>query len=143
MQIGWGFIILAVIILIIEWWLVWRKSFQRQVWVVALTIILSIWIGIETNIDHVFLLMLPLIVILGAWNRRWGRTGQFFAIFVTGLLLPGLWWAFITFARQDIPGDSNPILMIGLPLLTIIGIYWVRWWFLRPSYLDERQTFVE
>lgn len=143
LQIGWGLIILAVIILIIEWWLVWGKSFQRQVWVIALTLILSIWIGVETNIDHVFMLMLPLIVILWAWNRRWGKTGQVFVIIVTGLLLPGLWWAFITFARQNIPGDSNPILMIGFPLLNLFGIYWVRWWFLRPSYLDERQAFIE
>ena len=143
LQIGWGIIILAVIILMIEWWLVWRKSFQRQVWVIALTIILSIWIGIETNIDNVFLLILPLTVTLQAWNRRWGRTGQIFVIFVTGLLLPGLWWAYITFARQDIPGESNPFLMIGFPLLTLFGIYWVRWWFLRPTYLDESSTFVE
>jgi hypothetical protein len=143
LQIGWGMIIIAVLILIIEWWLVWGKSFQRQVWVLALTLILSTWIGIETNMDHVFMLILPLMIILMAWNRRWGRVGPFFIIFVAVLLLPGLWSAFITYARQGIPGDSNPILMIGFPLLTLIGIYWVRWWFLRPSYLDESQMFIE
>ena len=57
--------------------------------------------------------------------------------------LTSLWWAFIIYARQGIRGDMNPILMIGFPFLTLIGIYWVRWWFLRPTYLDERQTFIE
>lgn len=143
LQVGWGILILAIIVLITEWWLVWGKSIKRLVWVVALTLILTIWIGIETNIDHIFMLMLPLVVIFMAWNRRWGRSGQIFVILVTGILLPSLWWAFIVFSRQGIRADMNPILMIGFPLLTLIGIYWVRWWFLRPMYLDESQTFIE
>jgi len=143
LQIGWGILILATIVLITEWWLVWGKNFRRLVWVAALSFILTIWIGIETNIDHVYMLMLSLVVIFMAWNRRWGRSGQIFVILVISLLLPSLWWAFIVFSRQGIWGDMNPILMIGFPLLTLISLYWVRWWFLRPTFLDETQTFIE
>ena len=140
LQIGWGIFILASITLITEWWLAWGKSYKRLIWVLALSFILTIWIGIETNIDHVFMLMLSLVVIFMAWNRRWGRSGQIFIVLVTGLLLPGLWWAFTVFARQGISGSMNPVLMIGFPFLTLIGLYWVRWWFLQPIYLDERQA---
>jgi hypothetical protein len=138
LQIGWGIFILAFIILIIEWWLVWRKDPKRLVWVLSLSMIITTWIGFETNSDHLFMLLLPLITIFMSWNRRWGRSGQVFVILMTSLLLPGLWWGYVIFQEQGISGDVNPILMIGFPLLSLFGLYWVRWWFIRPTYLDER-----
>ncbi|MFC1997036.1 glycosyltransferase 87 family protein [Chloroflexota bacterium] len=141
LQIGWGIFILASITLIFEWWLAWGKSQERLIWVLALTFILTIWIGVETNIDHVFMLMLSLIVIFMAWNRRWGWSGQIFTVLIPTLLLPGLWWSFIIFARQGISGSMNPVLMIAFPFLLLISLYWVRWWFLRPTYLDKEETF--
>lgn len=139
LQIGWTIFILSSIILILEWWLVWKKNLIRLIWVLALTFIISIWIGIETNIDHVYLLLLSLTVIYMAWSRRWGKSGQIFVIVIIILLLLGLWWAFIFFAQKSISGGMNPVLMIGFPMLTLIGLYWVRWWFQRPAYLDEQQ----
>jgi hypothetical protein len=137
LQVGWGVFILASIVLIFEWWFTWGKSQNRLIWVLALTFILTIWIGIETNIDHVYMLMLSLMVIFMAWNRQWGRSGQISIIIVSALLLFGLWWAFVVFARQGVSGSMNAVLMIGFPFLTLIVLYWIRWWFLRPTYLDE------
>jgi len=142
-QIGWGIVILTFIVLIAEWWLVRGKGQKRLIWVLALSFIFAIWIGIEANIDNVFMLLLSLTAIFMAWNRRWGRHGQIFILLLISLLLPGLWWAFTIFQRQGISGDMNPVLMIGFPFLTLIGLYWVRWWFLRPTYLDERQATFE
>ena len=134
-QIGWGIVILAFIILIIEWWLVWGKSNSRLIWTIALSCILAIWIGFGINLDHIFLLLISLAVIFMAWNRRWGRRGQIFTATIMVLLLPGLWWAFIFFEQRGISGEMNPVLMIGFPFIVLVGLYWVRWWFLRPEYL--------
>lgn len=135
-QIGWGIVIFAFIILIIEWWRVWGKSFGSLIWALALSCIIAIWIGFGINLDHLFLLLLSLAVIFMAWNRRWGKKGQIFIIISMTLLLPGLWWAFIYFEQQGIRGEINPILMIGFPLIVLSVLYWVRWWFLRPDYLN-------
>jgi hypothetical protein len=140
-QIGWGIVILMSLILIIEWWLSWGKDEKRLVWTLALTLIFSLWIGIEINVDNLFLLILSLAVIFTAWNRRWGKSGQIFTMLSVIILLPGLWWAFMYFEQQGIPEEINPILMIGFPFIVIIGLYWVRWWFQRPEYLRLSNTY--
>jgi hypothetical protein len=71
-----------------------------------------------------------------AWNRRWNKRGQVFILMIMTALLPLLLWAFLYFEQRGIMGDQNPILMIGLPFSVLIGLYWVRWWFLRPDYLN-------
>ena len=135
-QIGWGIVIIAAVLLIVEWWLVWGKSDKRLTWTLALTWVLTIWVGFETNIDQVFLLIFALIVIFAAWNRRWGKLGSAFTLAAMLLLLPGLWWAAIFFAKRGIAETSNPIFMMAFPLLIIIALYWIRWWYLRPEYLN-------
>ena len=139
-QIGWGMIILATIALVIEWWLVWGKRQKQILWTTAFTWVIAIWIGVETNIDNVALLLLSLTVIFSAWSRRWGRSGQVFNFGIMLLLLPGLWWAYIFFQQNQIGESSNPILMIGFPLLVLVGLYWVRWWFLQAEYLNLGET---
>jgi hypothetical protein len=134
-QVGWGFVILMVLLLLFEWWLVFGKSARRLTWTLALTGIISIWIGFDTNIDHVYLTLFALMIIFAAWQRRWGRSGLFFSWLAVFIVLPGLWWAAVFFDSRDIGAASNPILMIGYPLLVLVGLYWVRWWYLSPDYL--------
>jgi hypothetical protein len=124
--------------LIFEWWIVWGKSFGSLIWTTAITCIFGIWVGYGINLDHLFFLLIALSVIFMAWNRRWGKPGQIFISIMMILLLPGLWWAFIFFEQRGISGEMNPILMLGFPLMMLIGLYWVRWWFLKPDYLNPR-----
>jgi hypothetical protein len=140
LQIGWGIIILSALLLIVEWWLAWGKNERRLTWALALTWVVAIWIGFETNLDQVFLLLFPLIVIFAAWNRRWGKSGLAFTLGILALLLPGLWWAFGFFGRRGLGEASNPILMSAFPLLVLLGLYWIRWWYLRPEYLNLNES---
>jgi hypothetical protein len=135
-QIGWGVVILVSIILILEWWLLWGKNGRRLVWTLALTLIIAIWIGFEISIDHLFMLILSIAVIFSAWDRRWGKSGNIFTLLSVIAILPGLWWAAAYFEPQGIPEVMNPILMLGFPLIVLLGLYWVRWWFHRPEYLS-------
>lgn len=135
-QIGWGIVILAFAILAIEWVLVWGKNASRLIWAMALTCVLAVWVGFSVNLDHIFLLLISISVIFMAWDRRWGKRGQIFITMIMFLFFTGLWWAFTFFEQQDISGEMNPILMIGFPFSVLIGLYWVRWWFLRPDYLN-------
>jgi hypothetical protein len=140
MQIGWGIIILASITLVVEWWLIWGKQPRHLLWTVAFTWVIAIWIGVETNIDNVLLLLLSLIVIFSAWNRRWGKSGNIINFMIMVLLFSSLWWAAFYYQQSGIGESSNPILMIGLPLFVLVGLYWVRWWFLQPAYLNLSET---
>jgi hypothetical protein len=142
LQIGRGFVLIAGLILVIEWWLLWGKNERYLVWTIALTLVIAVWIGFEISIDHLFLLLLSLSVVFAAWERRWGRRGQIFMLLAVIILLPGLWWAYTHFEQRGILEGMNPIVMLGFPLTVIIGLYWVRWWFHRPGYLnlDNQQS---
>jgi hypothetical protein len=135
LQIGWGVMILSTILLIVEWWLVWGKNERRLTWTLALTLAVSIWIGFETTFDQVFFLLFSLIVIFAAWNRRWKKPGMIFTLSILILLLPGSWWSAVYFAQTGLGEAPNPILMIAFPLIVIVALYWIRWWYLRPEYL--------
>jgi len=134
-QIGWG-VLLSGIILVVEWWLLWGKNDRSLIWTSALTLVIAVWVGFEISVDHLFLLLISLCVVFAAWERRWERRGQIFMLLAVIILLPGLWWAYLYFEQQNIPETTNPILMLGFPLIVIIGLYWVRWWFHRPEYLN-------
>ena len=131
-QIGWGIIIFGGILLMVEWWLVWGRDSRHLTWTIALTWIISIWIGLEVGTENIFLLLCPLIITFAAWNLRWGAVGLFVDLGALVLLLIGLWWsALLTGA-----GIDNPFLALGLPLLALIGLYWARWWYLRSAYFE-------
>ena len=136
LQIGWGIIILASTALLVEWWLALGKQPKQLLWTTAFTWVIAIWIGVETNIDNVVFLLLSLTVIFSAWSRRWGKSGQIFNFGMMALLFPGLWWAYIFYLQNGINENLNPILMIGFPLMVLVGLYWVRWWFLQAEYLN-------
>ena len=128
-QIGWGIVLFGGIILMVEWYLAWGRDSRHLTWTVALTWVLALWIGIEVSMDNVFLLLAALIVTFSTWSMRWGRAGLAVSFGVAALLLTVPWW------RALAPGTPLPLLTLGLPLLALIGLYWVRWWFLRADDL--------
>jgi len=58
-------------------------------------------------------------------------------LFVLGVfaLFAGLWALFIRTVADVGQPLQHPILFFPLPLFLLIGLYWVRWWAIRPSRL--------
>jgi hypothetical protein len=59
------------------------------------------------------------------------------------MLLTGLWLLFantLTYEGQPI---QNPVMFFPLPLFLLIGLYWVRWWAIKPPklLLEDLQEF--
>lgn len=131
------------IILIIEWFAARRKEFRWFLWTVSLTLVASQWIGIPTDPGNFILLMLPLVLVFALWTERWGRTGLVMTIIVLFLLFTGLWLLFtqtLIYAKQPI---QNPVMFFPLPLFLLIGLYWIRWWAIKPPLflIEELQAF--
>jgi len=107
----------------------WRDSLRggdrRFLWTVAMTqavLLLVTPFGIAANLVT---LVLPVIVVLEAWEVRQGR--EMTAAAVTMLLvLGGFSWA-VSLRSLD---TSLPSLWLtlGVPLLIIGALLWVRWW---------------
>ena len=134
MQLGWAIIGISLVILIIEWWLALRKDFRWFLWTVCFTIVISHWIGIPTIPENLFGMIFALILVSAMFSERWSRGGQWVAIVLSVLLFVWEWILFYGNTFSGNPGMQNN-LIIPLPLVLLVTLYWVRWWALKPRGL--------
>jgi hypothetical protein len=133
-QLGWVISGVSSLLLILEWWLALRKDFRWFLWTACLTMVFSQWIGIPTIPGNFIGLLLPLILISAMLTERWPREGQWVAIFM--LLILFVWeWALFYIDLTSSQPKMQLNLIFPLPLVLLIGLYWVRWWAVKPRRL--------
>ncbi len=109
-------------------------------WAACLTLAATPLIGVRTGISSLVVLFPSFALICAAIANRW-RAGYWLAslIWLIAFLLPWAW-----FLRWYWLQDSrfHDYLLLFAPLFTIVGLYWTRWWFLRPprTWLDHVRT---
>jgi hypothetical protein len=142
-KLGWGLSVILGLILLVEWILVRWKRFRWFLWTGSLTLVVSQWIGIQTDPGNFILLFLPLVLVFAMWGERWGRVGNGVIIIVIALLFVLPWAIFLqTVAYGDQP-MQHPVMFFPLPLFLLITLYWVRWWAIQPRQLmvEELQAY--
>ncbi len=137
-QAGWGVTLIVSIILCLEGWLALGRGWNGLLWTLSLILVLSQWIGLPASPLNFVLLTLPLTLIFAVLEDRFRLAGRAVAVMTIGLLGFGLWavyWRTTLFANGlQLPAG----LFIPVPLLLFVGLYWIRWWAIRP-----RRLFVE
>jgi hypothetical protein len=134
-RIGWGLSLVVATILIIEWIFTFRKEFRKFLWTACLTLVASQWIGIQTDPGNFIIMFVALGLVFANWEERWGITGRVLTFISMCLLFSIPWLVFInTLTLTDQP-HQNPIMFFPLPFLLFIGLYWIRWWVIRPARL--------
>jgi hypothetical protein len=127
------------LIVLAEWFLVRVHSdFKTFLWSASLTLVISQWIGIQTDPGNFIILLPALVLSLSLLESRW-RWGKAFTFLILLGLFGGLWLLFI---QTAIPGDQvqqSPIMFLPLPAVLLALLYWVRWWVFRPPsvWFDE------
>ena len=133
-QLSWLVSGVAILLLLFEWFLVMRKDFRWLLWTVCLTMALSQWIGIPTIPSNFIELILPLILIPAMLAERWPRTGPWVAVLMALVIFAWEWACFYLNLK-----GSEPALQISLifplPAILVTGLYWVRWWVIKPRRL--------
>lgn len=129
--------ILGIILLLYEWSATRHGDLRRFVWAAALTLAVTPLLGMRTDISNLVVLFPALAMIFAAISNRW-RSGSWLAslLLLIVFLLPWGWfmrWYLLRDAR------SYDLLLLFFPVFTIVGLYWTRWWFLRPprTWLDH------
>ncbi len=133
-RIGLGVTGLMIIIMLTEWILFRNAEFRGLYWASCLTLAASQWVGVPTGPENMIVLFPALTLIWGVWEERW-RIGR--GLTWVGMLafLVGLWWLFLR-NLSPLTLYSLPLaLFIPLPLFTLIGLYWIRWWAIQPPSL--------
>ena len=133
-QLGWLVSGVCALILLIEWFLALRKDYRWFLWTVCLTMVLSMWIGIPAIPGNLVGLIIPLILVSALLTERWPRGGPWVAALMT-IVLFGWEWALVYLDLIKPQPNQMLNLIFPLPAVLIIGLYWVRWWAVKPKRL--------
>ena len=135
-RLGWAFSAGVGIILIAEWVAARHADFRGFLWTTCLTIVLSPWIGIQTDPGNFVTLFPALTLCFALLDDRWRRWGWLFSLLTMFLLLGGLWWIFLnTLETVNGQPQQSPVMFFPLPAVVGILLLWVRWWAFHPPNL--------
>jgi hypothetical protein len=131
-RLGWALTGIMLVVLFVEWRDVRRKDFRHLLWTASLTLAGTPLMGIPVNPQDYVLLFFPLILFLSILAERWSRPGRWG---VAGLVLLAIFLGFwLITAGLSHAGVSVPtnVLALAFPVLLVLGLYWMRWWAVRP-----------
>ncbi len=122
-QLGWALSGIIIVLLFLEWRGVHRYDYRRFLWAASLSITVYPLLGLPASPANHILLLLPLTLLISVASERW--KGILATLLTSGLLLVfflGLW----------LTAMNHAVLFLALPLILVIGLYWIRWWAIHP-----------
>ena len=131
-KLGWALTAVLVVVLFLEWRAVRRKDFRHFLWTASLTLAVTPLLGIPTHPHLYLILFLPLILIVAVSAERWFRPRRWLAGVLLVLIFAGSWALIFHLSRLASLEPLRAILALALPFLLLVGLYWMRWWAIRP-----------
>lgn len=128
---AWIFISILVIALGYEMNTAQRGDFRRFYWASCLCLAAAPLLGFRTEMEHLSVLVIPLALIFAIVHDRWHRLGNVLTLLLMVIIFV-LPWVLYLFAQDRFGKTAQELTFLFLPLLTIIGLYWIRWWAIRP-----------
>ncbi len=136
--LGWTLTGILVIALGYEWGRSRGANFQRFTWAAGLTLAATPLLGFRSELDNLAPLLFPAILFLVTARERWKRIGDGLAVTLL-VVMTGLPWLFYLGVLPALRLPTPEILYLFLPLFTLLGLYWMRWWMIRPprTWMDH------
>ncbi len=129
--LAWVFAGALLMMLILEWRSAWGKSFEAFLWCLGLVLAVSLWPGWRVTMGDGFPFVFPILLAFSMWAKRWRLAGKWFVlvILLAFLILP--WYLWVA-GRAEV-SRTAALGVFFLPVLVIVSLYWVRWWFIKPT----------
>ncbi len=125
---------LALLYLLWEWLQAFGKPDHWFQWTAALTLVITNLVAYRTATTNYVVLLPSLAITFAVLQERWGRRASLPILIGLVLLLAGLWALFI----ETLQGNRESAWMyIPVPLISLIGLWWSRWWKVRQASLRE------
>lgn len=135
LRIGTALSVIVGLIIAAEWWLGRRSQSRWFIWIVFITLAMGQWIGLQTDPGNFYVLLPCLALIFKVLEERWPRMSRRTEIITMLALFLGLWALFLATAETSYQVIQSPVMMIPMPLVCMVGLYWVRWWVSRNQQL--------
>ncbi|MBC8505484.1 MAG: DUF2029 domain-containing protein [Chloroflexi bacterium] len=121
----WGY-------LIVEWALAWGKDRNWFTWTALITMVLTNFMVSRTATTN-YVMMLPAVfMIFKLLEYRWPKAGKGIVWVLLLLFFGGLWLLFFNTVQGNL---EQPAMYLPLPLFCLFGLWWVRWWSIRPPLM--------
>ncbi|MBL6982422.1 MAG: DUF2029 domain-containing protein [Anaerolineales bacterium] len=121
----WGY-------LIVEWALAWGKDRNWFTWTALITMVLTNFMVSRTATTN-YVMMLPAVfMIFKLLEYRWPKAGKGIVWVLFLLFFGGLWLLFFNTVQGNL---EQPAMYLPLPLFCLFGLWWVRWWSIRPPLM--------
>lgn len=129
--LAWVLITVLLIILGYEWSSARGGDDRRFYWASCLSLAAAPLLGFRTEMENLSVLIIPLVLILAVVHDRWHQFGDGLTILLmlTIFVLP---WMLYLFAVNRFGSIVQELILLFLPLTTLVGLYWIRWWAIRP-----------
>jgi len=116
----------------VEWWNNRHAEGRGFLWAASLTLVVSQWIGIQTDPGNFIVLFPALMLVLALLDERWKTAGWVMILVFLLLLFVGIWALFLNTVEYGSQPVQSPVLFIPLPAFLLLMLYWVRWWAVEP-----------
>ena len=116
-----------------------RGNFNRFIWAVGFSLAASPLLGYRIEMEQLLPLTLPVILVIVISRERWQKFGNWVAILLILFYFGLPWLLFAQGAPQEIGLRTDEILFLFWPVSAVVGLYWIRWWMVRPprTWLDR------
>ena len=132
--------VLLAILLLYEWAATRAGDERRFIWAACLTLAVTPLIGFPTEPGNLVVLVPSLAMIFAATASRW-RMGYWLASLLLLVVLLVPWGFFVRWYWLHEQRGFDYLFLFG-PLFTVAGLYWTRWWFVRPprTWFDHARS---
>ena len=95
--------------------------------------------GIRMELDLLILLTMPVMIVIVISRERWRMFGTVIAILLLLFYFGLPWLLFVQGVPSGFSLSVNETVFLFWPLFAFIGLYWIRWWMIRPprTWLDQ------
>jgi hypothetical protein len=123
---------IAYIYVLAQWLFSYGKDERWFEWTALMTLVITHLVAYRTATTNYLVLLPALFLVFRVTEQRWQGVGRVMTLAVLLALGAGLWGLFIVTVTGNIEG---PIMYLPVPFLCLFGLWWVRWWALRPPRL--------
>jgi len=117
-----------------EWAKAARKPDRWFQWTAALTIVITNLVAFRTATTNYVVLLPALFLVFAVLADRWGTRGDVVILIVMAAILFGTWALFLATIEGNV---EHPVMYLPLPILTLLGLGWARWWAIRAVRLSR------
>ncbi len=116
-----------------EWYLARDQSDNWFQWTAAMTLVVTNLVAFRTATTNYVVLLPAWLLIFSVWEQRWDRRGIVASALTSLALVVGPWVLFLTTVQTR---TESAVMYLPLPLLTLVGLWWIRWWKLRAPEIS-------